>query len=294
METRTLGNTGLKVSTIGFGAGGIGDPSFSEERCARLLTSVVDSGINLIDTAHSYGLSEQRIGRHLQSRRKEIVLSTKIGYGIPGYQDWTPSIIEPAIDDALRTMQTDWIDIVHLHSCSLDVLLQDDLMDALLRAKDAGKIRAAAYSGDNEPLEWAVKSGKFDVLQLSINICDQYAIPFLQKSHQMGTGVIVKRALANASWRQVPLTVTGDSAADEYRHRWKQMQLDFKSTEAAEIAIRFAAYLPGVHCCLIGSTNPDHMIQNIRRVELGPLDPQIQSNIRSAFLKHGQDWKGKI
>src|SRR5262245_53986630 len=102
MERRRLGKTGITVSPLGYGTGNIGSPDFSEKECEILLNQVVDLGINLIDSARSYGLAEERIGKYLKARRNEIVLSTKIGYGIPGYQDWTPPCIEAGIDAALE------------------------------------------------------------------------------------------------------------------------------------------------------------------------------------------------
>ena len=293
MKKRPFGKTGLYVSILGFGAGGIGTDSFSDREAAFLLNSVVDAGMNLIDTARSYGLAEERIGRHLTRRRQEIILSTKIGYGIDGFQDWTPSIIEAGIDRALRVLKTDCIDIVHFHSCPLNILIQEEMIQSLQRAKEAGKIRVAAYSGDNEPFEWALNSGKFDALQVSINICDQYAIPFLMRAEERGVGIIAKRALANAPWRDEP-PAPGDTAAAEYRERWKAMQFDFAPPEAAEKALRFVAYFPGLHCCLIGSTNANHILQNIKMLEAGPLDEEDSALIRSRFLEKGSNWPGQI
>ena len=292
MLRRRFGQSQIQVSVLGFGAGGIDSPSISDHQCEHLLNSIVDAGINFIDTARSYGSSEERIGKHLKNRRNELVLSTKIGYGIEGYQDWSPPIIEAGIDHALRLLQTDWIDIVHLHSCPVEILERDGIIDALQHAVDAGKVRVAAYSGDNDPLRWALDSAKFSGLQMSINICDQYAIPLLNSAQERGTGIIVKRALANAPWRDS--FSSDDNAAIEYKSRWNKMALPFQGDEAAEIALRFAAFLPEVHTCLVGSTNLNHIYQNIRTIEHGPLPESIESMIRSSFLLHGKNWIGQI
>lgn len=102
MIRRPLGNTGLQVSVLGFGAGPVGSPELSEASAEALLHGVLDAGINLLDTAPSYGLSEERIGRYLRGRRHELVLSTKCGYGVPGVEDWTGPCITQGIDLALR------------------------------------------------------------------------------------------------------------------------------------------------------------------------------------------------
>ena len=116
ISKRAYGKTGLMVSALGLGAAQIGDPNLEEANVAALLNSAVDAGITLIDTARSYGLSEERIGRHLASRRDDIVLSTKLGYGIAGYEDWTGPCITSGIEQALRMLRTDRIDICLLYT----------------------------------------------------------------------------------------------------------------------------------------------------------------------------------
>jgi hypothetical protein len=91
-----FGRTGLEVPVLGFGAMQLGDPSIDEATAARVLHHVLDQGLALIDTARSYGLAEERIGRHLESRRGEFVLSTKVGYDIAGARDWTEDCVRGA------------------------------------------------------------------------------------------------------------------------------------------------------------------------------------------------------
>ena len=112
MIYRNFGNTGLKVSALGFGAGEIGDYAVSENDSERILNAVLDLGVNLIDTARGYFASEERIGKYISHRRKEFILSTKVGYSIEGYADWSYDIILAGVDNALRLMKTDYIDIV--------------------------------------------------------------------------------------------------------------------------------------------------------------------------------------
>src|SRR5262244_1850636 len=100
IELRRFGNTGLTVSALGYGAGQIGDLRIDEKDVERILNSVLDCGITLIDTARGYGASEERIGKHISHRRHEFVLSTKVGYGIPGYSDWTYDCIKAGVDEA--------------------------------------------------------------------------------------------------------------------------------------------------------------------------------------------------
>ncbi|HEX4912086.1 MAG TPA: aldo/keto reductase, partial [Permianibacter sp.] len=89
LTPRPFGSTGLQVTPLGLGAQWLGDPAVPEHEVEALLDAVQAAGINLIDTARSYGLSEQRLGRWLKSRRSAFVLSTKLGYDIAGEPDWT-------------------------------------------------------------------------------------------------------------------------------------------------------------------------------------------------------------
>lgn len=218
MEYRLIKPLGKKVSAIGFGAGQIGGSEYSEKEAEILLNQILDLGINFIDTARGYGLSEERIGRYLSHRRAEYILSTKVGYMVEGRADWTYDCVQAGVDQALRQLRTDTIDIVHLHSCSRNILEHNRVIDALEEAKTAGKIRAIAYSGENEDLEWALRSKRFDSFMASLNICDQRildeALPAMIRENK---GFIAKRPIANACWRFNDRPV-GDYA-EEYWHR---------------------------------------------------------------------------
>ncbi len=193
MQQRDFGNTGLTVSALGLGAGQVGGASLDESAAATLLNAALDGGVTLIDTARGYGLSEERIGRHLAHRRAEFVLSTKVGYGITGHADWAGGCIAAGIDEALARLRTDVIDIVHLHSCPLDTLRAGEVIDALLRARAQGKLRIAAYSGENDELAWAVQSGYFGSVECSVNLFDQGSLQ-----------TVLPRATAAGPWASLP------------------------------------------------------------------------------------------
>lgn len=293
MEKRPFGRTGLTVSILGFGAGHVGDPALPEEEVGRLLHGALDLGVSLIDTARSYGLSEERIGRHLASRRDEFVLSTKVGYGIPGHQDWTGPMITAGVDAALDRLATDRIDIVHLHSCPLEVLERGEVIAALLAVVAAGKVRVAAYSGDNAPLEWAIASGAFGSVELSINLVDQRGIErALPMTRERGLGVIAKRPAANAPWRFAERPAASDIAL--YWERWRALGLDPGALGWTELALRFAAFEEGVDSAIVGTSSLEHLRQNARQIENGPLPAEVTAAIRAAFNTHGQDWEGQI
>ena len=289
MEQRSFGNTGLKVSVLGLGAGVIGDASIPDKDVEHFLGQILDAGITLLDTARAYGLSEERIGRLLSHRRKDFVLSTKVGYGIAGYTDWTYDCVKAGIDEALRLLRTDYIDIVHLHSCQLRILQEGGPLRALKEAVQKGKVRVAAYSGENEALEWAVESGRFGSVQHSVSISDQRVIDkILPRSKAKGLGVIAKRPVANAPWRFADVP-RGDYA-EEYWWRWKTMDLDPRGLEWQELAIRFSAFTDGVHSCIVGTRNLAHVLQNISFVQKGPLPADQYDEIHTAFHQKDPGW----
>ena len=293
MERRPLGRTGLQVSVLGFGAGHVGSPDLGEEDAAALLNGVLDAGINLIDTAPSYGLSEERIGRYLHGRRQEFVLSTKCGYGVPGVEDWTPECITRGVDLALGRLRTDVLDVVHFHSCPVETLQRPGLIEALVRAVEAGKVRSAAYSGDNAALEYALGTGAFTTVQTSVNVFDQRAIDRgVARARERGVGVIAKRPLGNAPWRFSERPEAHDIGV--YWDRMRAMHLDPRGLDWSELALRFTAYVPGVSTCIVGTGRLENLQRNLRALEQGPLPESLAHAIREAFRRNDQGWDGMI
>lgn len=292
MIKNALGHTGLQVSALGFGAMHIHDERTSEAEAGTLLNHVLDQGITLIDTARGYGLSEERIGRHLAHRRAEFVLSTKVGYGVDGVPDWTYDCIVQGVERALRVMRTDWLDIVHLHSCPLPVLQQGDVIRALQDCRAAGKLRVAAYSGDNAEIDFAIDAGAFGSLQTSISLCDQAHLKArAARADHAGIGVIAKRPLAGAVWRFTDRPA--DFAEGHYWDRFKAMGIP-SAEDWADVALRFAAFHTGAASAIVGTAKPAHLRRNLDAIARGPLPPELVVSIRAAFDRHGDAWPGLI
>jgi aryl-alcohol dehydrogenase-like predicted oxidoreductase len=292
LGARGFGRTGLLVSPLGLGAGEIGDEALDEREVEALLRTAVDLGVTLIDTARSYGLSEDRIGRCLAPVRDQVVLSTKVGYGVDGVADWTGECVRLGVDRALGKLATDRIDVVHLHSCPIDVLARGDVIRALHDARRAGKLRCAAYSGDNEALAWAADSGQFDSLQLSWNLCDQRAAAVIERAHRAGLGVIAKRPLANAPWRFAERPAGHE--AELYWVRWKELAMDAGELPWNELAVRFAAHAPGVSSAIAGTSSIAHLRHNADLVARGALPPAVVAAVRARFEAVGADWPARI
>lgn len=293
LEKRAFGKTGINVFPLGFGAGHIGLDGQDEKQVECLLNELLEMGINLIDTARGYGHSEERIGKFLSHRRQDYVLSTKVGYDVPGYQDWTKEIITAGINRALTVLKTDYLDIVHLHSCDLEILQRGEVIESLLEAKKQGKIRAAAYSGENEALQYAVDLDVFDSIECSVNLVDLNSLDQqvkLAKEKQMG--VIAKRPIANAPWRYEERP-TG-LYVEPYWDRLQLMQLPTEEFSMQELALRFIGFEPLVDNFIIGSSNIAHMKENLLILEKGPLPKEVVDRIKEEFKKHGANWTGQV
>lgn len=291
---RPLGVTGLEVPALGLGGGPLGDPALCDADADRLVRTAVEAGVTLVDTAPSYGESERRLGTVLAAGlRDRVVLSTKLGYGVPGVDDWTGPCIRAGVEQALGRLRTDRLDIAHLHSCPPEVLERGEVVAALLDAVAAGKVRVAAYSGDGDALARAVASRAFGCVQLSLNPWDQAALDAaLPTCRHAGIGVLAKRSLGNAVWDASGSADAPDLA--EYRRRFRALGLDPEGLGWAELAVRFAAYQPGVSCALVGTRRPERLIEATAAVARGPLPPEVERRIRAAWRREGAGWRGVV
>lgn len=298
MERRRFGRTDMDVSVLGFGGAEIGFEGASGRTVEELLNSALDAGLNVIDTAECYVNSEELIGNAVAGRRHEFYLFSKCGHG-DTYTDnaWRAADIEKSIDRSLRRLKTDHLDLVQLHSCSEETLRRGEVMEALDKAKKAGKTRYVGYSGDGAAASYAIESGFFDALQTSVSIADQESIDLiLPKAISAGLGVIAKRPVANAVWKEPALP------ANEYvQTYWKRMQAlkyEFVNGNLADsiaIALKFTLATPGVHTAIVGTSKPGRWLENARMLAEGPLDSALYEKIRQRWQEVAQsDWVGQI
>ncbi|BCM93781.1 aldo-keto reductase YhdN [Abditibacteriota bacterium] len=308
MNYNDFGKTGLSVSTLGFGAAPIGLLKTEQERVASILNLLLDLGVNLIDTAAAYAGSEEALGKAIGPRRDEYILVSKCGQkfdDLPG-EAWSPEVITATIDRALRRLQTDHLDVMLLHSCGMEVLQKGEALKALVQAREAGKIRFAGYSGDNENVAYAATLPDVEVIETSINFVDQANIEsLLPLTLKNGIGVIAKRPVANAAWK--PLDDQPGLYKDYARTyherflamgiRLEDLGLDEETTDWAQVALRFTLSQPGVHTAIIGTTNPDNARSNVDIANQGPLPEETLQKMRDAFLnaegKSGETWKAQ-
>lgn len=295
MEKRQFGNTDMMVSLLGYGGAEIGYEKAEQKTVNTLLNSALDAGLNVIDTAECYMNSEEMIGKAVADRRDEFYLFTKCGHE-DGKGVWEKDSLLQSIERSLKRLQTDRLDLIQLHSCSLADLEKGEVIEALQEARDKGYARYIGYSGDSAAARFAVESGAFDSLQTSINIADQEAIELtvpLARDRKMG--VIAKRPIANAAWR------TGEKPTEEYHHAyWDRLQkldydfLEGPLEESIATAMRFTASIPGVSTMIVGTKKPGRWGENAKILMEGAL-PMDEFN---AIRKHWQEtaeagWTGE-
>jgi aryl-alcohol dehydrogenase-like predicted oxidoreductase len=298
MEKRQLGRTDMRVSVLGFGGAEIGFEKAAPETVARLLNDALDAGLNVIDTAECYVNSEELIGDAVAGRRKDFWLFTKCGHPEDiSQEDWRPESLLASIERSLRRLRTDRVDLVQLHSCSDEELRRGQVIAALEEARRRGWTRYIGYSGDGGAARYAVECGRFDTLQTSVSIADQEALELtLALARQRGMGVIAKRPLANAVWRN---SQRPDNAYyHAYWDRIRRLDYDFLKPggkEAVAVALRFTLSVPGVHTAIVGTTKPGRWRENAALLEAGPLPAEQFDQIRRRWREVADaTWVGQV
>lgn len=288
----------MEVGVLGFGGAEIGFEGVSKKTATRLLNGALDVGLNMIDTAECYDNSEELIGQAVGGRRQEYYLLTKCGHP-DGYEteDWRPVSLLESIERSLRRLQTDYLDVIQLHSCSEAELRKGDAIEALQRARERGYTRYIGYSGDSHAARYAVECGQFDTLQISVSIADQEALELvLPLAREHGIGVIAKRPVANAAWK------TTRKPEDQYYHAyWERLQklnYDFlrgDMRKAVSTALRFTLTVPGVDTAIVGTAKPGRFAENLALLAAGPLPPEEFARIRARWADIADaTWEGQI
>lgn len=299
MEYANLGKTELRVSRLGFGGAEIGQEQAKQETVDKLLNSAIDAGLNLVDTAAAYWKSEEMIGGAIGKLRKDIVLISKCG-ALDGFtdSDWSKKGILETIENSLRLLKTDYLDVAQLHSCDSETLNRGDAIEALIVAKERGYARYAGYSGDGEDAKTAIEIGFFDTLQTSLSIADQESIELtIPHAKEREMGIIAKRPVANAVWRHE--SRPENPYHHEYWERIEVLQYDFLDgnlSESIAKALSFTLAVDGVATAIVGTTKPSRWQENAEMLEQADFNEKDFLKIRERWqeLSEGKDWKGQV
>lgn len=248
---RPLGDTGLIVSPLGLGTVKLGRDqgvkypngfTIPDDAAARaLLDQARALGINLIDTAPAYGISEQRLGPLLRGQREDWVIVSKVGEEFDDGQsrfDFSPQHTRLSVERSLRRLETDRIDLVLVHSDGNDVAILRDsgVYETLAQLKREGKIRAFGLSGKTvEGGLLALEHG--DCAMVTYNLAERAERPVLDHAATHGKGILIKKALASGH-----------------------------AVLAGEDPVRASFELvfghPGVTAAIVGTINPQHLAAN--------------------------------
>jgi aryl-alcohol dehydrogenase-like predicted oxidoreductase len=301
MNYTNLGNTELRVSTVGLGCGG---PSRLGQRAGknlkqsiRLVRKAVDLGVNLLDTAESYG-TEEIVGAGIREiPRDRVILSTK--KILPGPDDPDPTAtITTGLDGSLKRLGTEYIDIYHLHGVSNARynFAASVLAPVLMHLKETGKIRAVGITEEfpanprHEMLQRGLHDPWWDVVMVGFNLLNPSArrsvFPLTMKK---GVGTLVMFAVRRALSRPAHLEeLLRKMEREGILHA--HTDLGFLTTNncaqtLTEAAYRFCAHEPGVDVVLTGTGDSQHLETNIAAALKPPLPPKILERLE-ALLGH--------
>ncbi len=289
---RRLGRTELEVTTLGFGAWEIGwTPTDQGDDLGRLLNRALDLGINFIDSSAAYRWSEELIAKHIGHRRDEFIFATKCGSGRVQQEDgeWVQTLdysaaaIAPQIDRSLKRLGCEVIDIIQLHSPSLEDLTYGDGLEGLKRAQEAGKARFISLSADGEAAAKAIEIGEFDTLQLTYNALEQDPGDLVRTARAKDMGIIVKNPIANAAYLKT-------ERPDDEQGRWFDRATTMLDSSIigdeppVDATLRWLLADEDVHTAIVGTTNIHHLEANIAAAERGPLPADTVAAMNAAYV----------
>ena len=290
IPTAQLGRTGLQVTRLGFGTA---LRNGQNARWDELLNSVLDSGINFIDTANDYGLhwpnpAEEQIGTHISGRRSEFYLATKCGCP-PGGGDhiWTRENAFRGLHESLERLQTDYVDVMQYHNPSVEECEAGDLVTVLEEMREQGKVRWIGVSTTLPHLPTFIEWGVFDVFQIPYSALERQHEEWITRSAQAGTGIVIRGGVAQGE-------PDAANAGDKRLGRWKLFEaagldelLDGGESRTA-FMLRFTLTHPHSDTIITGTTRLDHLEENIAGIAKGPLSPDVYAEARHRLDAAGE------
>ena len=297
LRMRTLGRTGVEVSVLGFGALELrGDERrfgrlIAPAQADRVLNRVLDAGINLIDTAIDYGEAEAQIGRHIAHRRDEYLLATKAGcaldpaahdpsertiFGVVLEHDYSRANIIAGVEQSLRRLRTDHIDLLQLHfGPTLEELERTGAVETLIGLKQSGKVRFIGSSSMLPNLDDHIALGVFDAFQIPYSALQPEHDAAITRAAQAGAGTIIRGGVAR-----------GEPGAGQGAERvwqiWAAAALDdlLDGMARTEFMLRFTISHPDLHTTIVGTLNSAHLTENLAAVERGPLPAVVVAEVK--------------
>ncbi|KKY02959.1 aldo/keto reductase [Paraclostridium benzoelyticum] len=200
---RKLGSTNIELNRVGFG--GIPIQRITQEDTNLVINELINQGINFIDSARGYTISEEYIGNAIEGKRDKFILATKSMSR--SYDDMIRDV-----NISLNNFKTEYIDLYQLHNLKpdeYDEIFDDDMSyAALLKCKEEGKIKHIGITSHSiDTIKKAVNSGKFDTIQFPYNIVEDQADEIFKEANKNGIGVIVMKPLAGGAIDNAKLAI---------------------------------------------------------------------------------------
>lgn len=200
---RKLGSTNIELNRVGFG--GIPIQRITQEDTNLVINELINQGINFIDSARGYTVSEEYIGNAIEGKRDKFILATKSMSR--SYDDMIRDV-----NISLNNFKTEYIDLYQLHNLKpdeYDGIFDDDMAyEALLKCKEEGKIKHIGITSHSiDTIKKAVNSGKFDTIQFPYNIVEDQADEIFKEANKNGIGIIVMKPLAGGAIDNAKLAI---------------------------------------------------------------------------------------
>lgn len=298
MRRCVLGRTGLEVTQLGYGAGELrghrifGGRPVTTEQADQVLGAVLDAGINYIDVAPDYGDAELHIGRAISHRRSEFYLASKCGCTIVNCGDhdkaphvWTRDTLLRNIEDSLRRLRTDHLDVWQLHNPKVEQVEAGDLVAVMEEVRASGKVR---FIGMSSTLPWLpryIEWGRFDVFQIPYSALERKHEGWLSAAAASGAGVVVRGGVARGAF---------DRDADdrvERRSFWELARLDellSPGMTRSQFLLRYALGHRALHTTIVGTMSVSHLRDNLVAAEQGPLPVEVMAEATRRLDAAGQ------
>ena len=299
LPRRTLGRTGLEVTALGYGAmelrGEPRGPAVSDDDASRILNAVLDSGINFIDTSPDYGNSEEHIGRSIAHRRGEYFLASKCGciVGAPpapaGQRNphvFTAENVRAGVEQSLRRMKTDYLDLVQFHiSPSRTELEEQGALEELKKLQAEGKVRFLGMSGTLPNLRQHISMGVFDEFQIPYSALEREHEAAIAEAAAAGAGIVIRGGVARGAPAEWDRARQGLPVKD----RWEGAKLDdlLDGMSRMEFTLRFTLSLPELATTIVGTRNPAHLQENLDAAAKGPLPADVYAEAKRRLADAG-------
>jgi aryl-alcohol dehydrogenase-like predicted oxidoreductase len=264
----------------------------TDQQAETILNAVLDAGINFIDTSYDYGRSEEFIGRFLAHRRGEYILATKCGCTLVDKGDpddtphvWTKDNLRHNLETSLKRMKTDYVDLWQLHNPTAAEVEAGGLVETMQEAKRSGKVRHIGISSTHPEIDKFIRRGVFEAFQIPYSALERQHERAITAAAESGAGTIIRGGVARGAPED-----QGLGSKDRWAI-WEKAKLDeLRSPGESRTAflLRFTLAHPHMHTTIVGTLIPDHLQDNLRAAEAGPLPADVYAEARRRLDAAGQ------